>query len=71
MAQSGTKNGGQYAEIKSGGSISSTAQLREMAQAAMKATGKPLKLVTTNPNVKIADTVTGNKNIEIVQLNQK
>jgi hypothetical protein len=61
----------QYAEGKSGASVSNTAQLRQMAAAAMKATGKPLKLVTTNPNVKIAKTVLQNENIEIVRLNQK
>jgi RHS repeat-associated protein len=61
----------QYVEGKSGAVVSNTAQLRQMAKAAMNATGKPLKLVTTNPNVKIAKTVSGNENIEIVQLNQK
>jgi hypothetical protein len=61
----------QYVEGKSGASVSNTAQLRQMAAAAVKATGKPLKLVTTNPNVKIANTVSGNKNIEIVRLNQE
>ena len=64
-------NGGQYVEVKSGASISSTAQLKQMAGAAMKETGKPLKLVTTNPNAKIAKTVRQNENIEIVQLNKK
>jgi RHS repeat-associated protein len=61
----------QYVEGKSGAYVGNTAQLREMAAAAKKATGKPLKLVTNNPNVKIADTVRRNRNIEIVQLNQK
>lgn len=61
----------QYAEAKSGASVSNTRQLREMARAAIKATGKRLKLVITNPKVKIAETVTNNKNIELVRLNQK
>ncbi|HJX84398.1 MAG TPA: RHS repeat-associated core domain-containing protein [Candidatus Angelobacter sp.] len=61
----------QYAEGKSGAAVSNTAQLRQMARAAMKATGKPLKLVTTNPNVKISSKLEGNANIEIVKLNQK
>ena len=61
----------QYVEAKSGATISNTAQLRQMAAAAMKATGNPLKLVMTNPNVKISSKVIENKNIEIVQLSQK
>jgi RHS repeat-associated protein len=61
----------QYVEGKSGASVSNTKQLREMARAAMKATGNRLKLVTTNPNVKIAKPVLQNEDIEIVKLNQK
>jgi hypothetical protein len=60
----------QYVEGKSGATISNTAQLRQMAAAAVKATGQRLKLVTTNPNVKISNNVLRNKNIEIVRLNQ-
>jgi len=61
----------QYVEGKSGTVVNNTAQLKQMARAAMKETGKPLKLVTTNPNVKIAGTVRRNGDIQIVQLNQK
>jgi hypothetical protein len=61
----------QYVEGKDVARISNTAQLRQMATAAMKVTGKPLKLVTTNPNVKFSSNLLRNKNIEIVQLNQK
>ena len=61
----------QYVEGKSGASITNTSQLREMAKAAKDATGNPLTLVATNPNVKIAKTVLRNKNIKIVKLNQK
>jgi RHS repeat-associated protein len=57
----------QYAEAKSGAALSNTAQLKEMAKAAMKATGKPLKL-GVNPNAKIARTLKNNENIEIVQV---
>jgi len=42
-----------------------------MAAAAVKATGQPLKLVTTNPNVKIAKTVLRNEDIQITRLNTK
>ena len=63
--------GGQYVEIKSGASVSNTVQLRQMAAAAVKATGQPLKLVTTNPNVKIAKTVLRNEDIQITRLNTK
>jgi len=58
-------------EVKSGGSISNTEQLRETGQAAMDATGKPLKVVTTNPNANVANTVKNNENLELHQLNKK
>ncbi len=60
----------QYVEGKSGAAVSNTAQLRQMTKAAVKTTGQRLKLVTTNPNVKISSKVIENKNIEIVQLNK-
>jgi hypothetical protein len=51
-------------EVKSGESISNTQQLQKMGQAAMDATGKPLKVVTTNPNVKVSEPALENKNLE-------
>jgi hypothetical protein len=64
----GIANGGQYAEIKSGGSVANTAQLREMGSAAMKATGKPLKVITTDPNVKVTQKALQNPNLDIQPL---
>jgi hypothetical protein len=35
-----------------------------MGKAAMKATGKPLKVVTTNPDVKVSKYAQRNKNLD-------
>jgi hypothetical protein len=41
-----------------------TSQLRNMGQAAMDATEKPLKVVTTNPNVTVSKPALKNENLE-------
>jgi hypothetical protein len=56
---------GQKVEVKSGGSVSNTTQLQEMGQGAMDATGKPLVVVTTNPNATVTVPVQKNPNIKI------
>jgi hypothetical protein len=55
---------GQHVEVKSGASVNDTQQLRDMGQAAVDTTGKPLKVVTTNPNVKVSKPARRNKNLE-------
>jgi hypothetical protein len=57
--------GGQYVESKSGATITNTKQLRESGQAAMDVTGKPLKVVTTNPNAKVSGPAKNNPNLDI------
>jgi hypothetical protein len=42
-----------------------------MGQAAQGATGQPLKVVTTNPNVKVSGKALKNENLEFVQAPQK
>ncbi|HZI58974.1 MAG TPA: RHS repeat-associated core domain-containing protein [Verrucomicrobiae bacterium] len=55
----------QHVEVKSGASVSNTGQLRSMGQTAVDATSKPLKVVTTNPNVKVSGPAQKNPNLEI------
>jgi len=55
---------GQHVEVKSGESVSDTQQLRNMGQAAMDATEKPLKVVTTNPNVTVSKPALKNENLK-------
>jgi hypothetical protein len=57
--------------MKSGASVNNTQQLQKMGQAAMEATGKPLKLVTTNPNVKVSGKAQANKTLEFDHQPQK
>jgi hypothetical protein len=59
---------GQKVEIKSGGSINNTTQLKEMGQGAMDETGKPLAVVPTNPNATVSKPIVKNPNIEIKPL---
>jgi RHS repeat-associated protein len=61
----------QYAEVKSGQSVSSTQQLNEMGKAAVAKTGKPLVVVTTNPNVKVSQPAKENPNLDIRPLDKK
>lgn len=56
---------GQHVEVKSGESVSNTQQLQNMGQAAVDATGQPLKVVTTNPNVTVSRQAQQNKNLKI------
>lgn len=66
----GVKPDGQYVEVKSGGSVSNTGQLTQAGQAAMDATGKPLVVVTTNPNVQVSKPAQNNPNLDIKPLDQ-
>jgi RHS repeat-associated protein len=59
---------GQHVEVKSGASVNDTQQLRSMGQTARDATGKPLKVVTTNPDVKVSKPAQENKNLEFHKL---
>jgi hypothetical protein len=56
---------GQHVEVKSGELVNDTKQLRSMGQTAMDTTGQPLKVVTTNPNVKVSGPAQENPNLEI------
>jgi len=56
---------GQKIEVKSGQSVSNTGQLVETGQAAQAATGKPLLVVTTNPNVNVSAPAQQNPNLQI------
>jgi hypothetical protein len=56
---------GQKLEVKSGGTIGNTKQLREMGEGAMAETGKPLKVVPTNPNAHVTKGALGNRNLDI------
>jgi hypothetical protein len=58
----------QKVEVKSGGSVSNTKQLQEMGKGAVDATGKPLVVVTTNPNVKVSAPAQKNPNLDIKPL---
>jgi RHS repeat-associated protein len=62
---------GQHVEVKSGASVSNTEQLQNMGQAAKAATGQPLKVVTTNPNVKVSKPALKNENLEFDHKPQK
>jgi len=55
---------GQHVQVKSGASVNDTEQLRNMGQAAVDETGQPLKVVTTNPNVKVSKPALKNENLE-------
>jgi RHS repeat-associated protein len=59
---------GQKVEVKSGSSINNTGQVKEMAEGAKDATGKPLVVVVTNPNAKVSGPVNRNPNIEVKRL---
>lgn len=56
---------GQHVEAKSGAAVNNTQQLQNMGQAAKDATGQPLKVVTTNPNVKVSGPAQRNQNLQI------
>jgi RHS repeat-associated protein len=62
---------GQHVEVKSGESINNTEQLQKMGQAAMDATGQPLKVITTNPNAKVSGPAKLNQNLDIQPLKRK
>ena len=62
---------GQHVEVKSGESVNRTEQLQNMGQAARDATGKPLKVVTTNPNVKVSPPARRDENLEFEHKPQK
>ena len=61
----GTTPDGQYVEVKSGGSIVGTKQVNEMAAGARAATGKPLVVQPTNPNVRVSKPVLQNPDIDL------
>jgi hypothetical protein len=56
---------GQYVEIKSGGSVSNTEQVRDTSTAVRDATGKPLVIGTTNPNVTVSKPALTNPNVVV------
>jgi len=56
---------GQKIEVKSGESVRNTGQLVATGQAAQAATGQPLLVVTTNPNVKVSAPAQQNPNLQI------
>jgi RHS repeat-associated protein len=62
---------GQHVEVKSGASVSNTQQLRSMSQTAKDTTGQPLKVVTTNPNVKVSGPAQENPNLQIEPLKKE
>jgi len=66
----GQKPDGQYVEVKSGGSVNNTRQVQDTGKAAVDATGKPLVVVTTNPNVTVSKPAQQNPNVIIKPLNQ-
>jgi len=57
--------------VKSGASVINTQQLQNMGQTAVDATGKPLKVVTTNPNVKVSQPAQENKNLQFEPLKKQ
>jgi hypothetical protein len=61
---------GQKIEVKSGGSVSNTDQLVQTGQAAKDATGRPLLVVTTNPNVRVFKPAQNNPNLQIRPVKQ-
>jgi RHS repeat-associated protein len=64
----GTRADGTKVEVKSGGTVNNTGQLRDMGQATVNATGKPLTVVTTNPNVTVSKPAANNPNLVIKPL---
>ena len=56
---------GQKIDVKSGGSVNNTEQLKATGQAAQAATGQPLLVTTTNPNVKVTRPAQENPNLQI------
>ena len=62
---------GEHVEVKSGASVNDTEQLRNMGQAAMDATGKPLKVITTNPNAHVSVPAQKNPNLDIKPLKKE
>jgi RHS repeat-associated protein len=67
----GTMPDGQRVEVKSGGTVSNTEQLRKMGKAAVDATGRPSVVVTTNPNVRVSAPAQNNPNLIIKPLKQQ
>ena len=61
---------GQHVESKSGGVIADTKQLKAMGKAAVAATGKPLVVIATNPNVTVTKPAQANKTLDIKKINQ-
>ncbi|HET7108345.1 MAG TPA: RHS repeat-associated core domain-containing protein [Candidatus Acidoferrum sp.] len=64
----GKKPDGQYVEVKSGEYVGNTRQLKDTGKAVVDATGKPLVVVTTNPNVKVSKPAQQNPNLTIKPL---
>jgi hypothetical protein len=54
--------------VKSGKSVNNTEQLRDTGTAVVDATGKPLVVVTTNPNVTVSKPAQQNPNLTIKPL---
>jgi hypothetical protein len=62
---------GQKLEVKSGETISNTQQLREMGKGAMADTGKPLKVMPTNPNATVTGPAKENLNLDFTPPKQQ
>jgi len=58
-------------EVEPGASVNETQQLRKMGQAAVDATGKQLKVVTTNPNGTVSKPAQKNETLEFDHQPQK
>lgn len=56
---------GQKVDIKSGATVANTGQLQATGDAARAATGQPLLVPTTNPNVHVTGPAAANPNLEI------
>jgi RHS repeat-associated protein len=67
----GNMPNGQKLEVKSGEVINNTKQLREMGEGAMADTGKPLKVMPTNPNATVAKPAKQNPNLDFTPPKQQ
>jgi RHS repeat-associated protein len=61
---------GQKVDIKSGATVGNTKQLQATGDAARAATGQPLLVPTTNPNVHVTAPAAANPNLEIRPVKQ-
>jgi hypothetical protein len=61
---------GQKIEVKSGDVVANTGQLQATGDAARAATGQPLLVTTTNPNVHVTAPAAANPNLEIRPVKQ-